>query len=177
VATCILGIGDRHPGNVLIQEDGHYFHVDFGHILGHFKMCAGVRRDSSTFHFTSAFRVVIDQSKGGFDRFQNLCLEAWKILRKNADLLLNLLLLMLGSGLKELENMDRIEFVRERLFLPACAKKANDPEKKDLFQQSARTDEDLRQRVETYVGRAEASRRTEWNNMFHNVAHRPKKKK
>lgn len=99
VATYVMGIGDRHNDNIMITRDGRLFHIDFGHFLGNFKYKAGIKRERAPFIFTTHFSDVL----GGpghprFEQFEEYCVEAFNVLRKNGNLLITLFFLMLSCG-------------------------------------------------------------------------------
>lgn len=78
VATYVLGVADRHPDNIMLKKTGQLLHIDFGHILGHFKEKFGVRRERVPFVLTHDFVYVInkgrtDREADEFRTFQNLC--------------------------------------------------------------------------------------------------------
>ncbi|CAN6598522.1 phosphatidylinositol 3-kinase Vps34p [Trichomonascus vanleenenianus] len=107
VVTYILGVGDRHLDNLLICPDGHFFHADFGYILG---------RDPKPFPPMMKLPIQVIDGMGGaqsdnYDKFRSYCFTAFTSLRKNANLILNLFALMTESSIPD------IMFEREKAVL------------------------------------------------------------
>ncbi|KAF2286675.1 hypothetical protein GH714_023479 [Hevea brasiliensis] len=98
VITYILGIGDRHLDNLLLRDDGRLFHVDFGFILG---------RDPKPFPPPMKLCKEMVEAMGGaesqyYTRFKSYCCEAYNILRKSSNLILNLFHLIAGSNIPDI---------------------------------------------------------------------------
>jgi phosphatidylinositol-4-phosphate 3-kinase len=116
IITYLLGIGDRHNDNVLIQTSGHIFHIDFGKFLGDAQMFGNFRRDRTPFVLTSDMAYVInggDKPSEKFHNFVDLCCSAFNIVRKNGDLLLHIFALMASSGIPGAS--EAVNYVRNAL--------------------------------------------------------------
>eukprot|EP00005_Dracoamoeba_jomungandri_P012443 CAMPEP_0174272932 /NCGR_PEP_ID=MMETSP0439-20130205/52808_1 /TAXON_ID=0 /ORGANISM="Stereomyxa ramosa, Strain Chinc5" /LENGTH=922 /DNA_ID=CAMNT_0015363763 /DNA_START=16 /DNA_END=2782 /DNA_ORIENTATION=+ len=104
VMTYILGVGDRHLDNLLIRDTGQIFHIDFGYFLGREPPLKGV--------FPPPFKLtpqMVDamggQDSDEFKKLQEICWSEFKVLRENANIILNLFSLMIDA------EIDGIEFV------------------------------------------------------------------
>eukprot|EP00727_Mastigamoeba_balamuthi_P009991 m51a1_g5614 putative phosphatidylinositol- -diphosphate 3-kinase (1334) ;mRNA; f:729197-733986 len=118
VATYVLGIGDRHNDNIMIRKDGRLFHIDFGHILGHFKKKMGIKRERAPFIFTPQMAFLLQEGSGeAYRLFLASCTRAFIALRKRADIFIVLFSMTLCAGLPEVNTADDIAFLRERLRL------------------------------------------------------------
>ncbi|CAL1536446.1 unnamed protein product [Lymnaea stagnalis] len=130
VATFVLGIGDRHPENIMVTSEGQVFHIDFGHFLDHKKKKFGINRERVPFVLTEDFRKVIAKGADkpakhpGFKEFQELCCTAYLILRKHANLFITLFTMMLQCGIPELQSLDDIGYIRKTLAVEKEEEKA-----------------------------------------------------
>lgn len=119
VATYVLGIGDRHNDNIMITDKGNLFHIDFGHILGNWKRVLGVSRERVPFVLTPDFLYIMgrikDRNSLYFDRFKDICMQAYLSLRAQSRLLVTLFSIMLLTGMKELSSAEDMKYLREVL--------------------------------------------------------------
>ncbi|XP_078517955.1 phosphatidylinositol 4,5-bisphosphate 3-kinase catalytic subunit gamma isoform-like [Lissotriton helveticus] len=121
IATYILGIGDRHNDNIMITDQGNLFHIDFGHILGNTKRFMGVNREWVPFVLTPDFLYMMGRTKGKsslyFQKFKDICSQAYFALRAHSRLLVTLFSLMMLTGLPELTNDGDLHYLKEALAL------------------------------------------------------------
>uniref|UniRef100_A0A1B6CT28 Uncharacterized protein n=3 Tax=Clastoptera arizonana TaxID=38151 RepID=A0A1B6CT28_9HEMI len=119
VVTYVLGICDRHNDNIMLKTSGHLFHIDYGKFLGDAQMFGNFKRDRTPFVLTSDMAFVInggDKPSARFQHFVDLCCEAFNIVRKHGNLLLNLFGLMASSGIPGV-TMDAVRYVQRSLLL------------------------------------------------------------
>jgi phosphatidylinositol kinase/protein kinase (PI-3 family) len=118
IATFVLGIGDRHNDNIMLRHDGRLFHIDFGHFLGHFLKKFGIERETAPFVFTPQFAHVLGgEDSPQYKFFESLCILAFTTVRHNANVFINLILLMLSIGLPELQRVEDVMWLRDHLML------------------------------------------------------------
>jgi len=119
VATYVLGIGDRHNGNIMVTKDGHLFHIDFGHFLGNFKKKFGMNRERAAFVFTPEMAYVMGgknyKKSELFKKFLKICSDAFRYLRANTVVLENMFVLMVSAGMPELLLDSDIGYMRDKL--------------------------------------------------------------
>ncbi|KAK5990986.1 Phosphatidylinositol 3-kinase catalytic subunit type 3 [Cladobotryum mycophilum] len=122
VITYILGVGDRHLDNLLLAPDGHFFHADFGFILG---------RDPKPFAPVMKLSKEMVDCMGGvqsehYKQFKQYCFLAYTALRKSSNLILNLFSLMIHANIPDikLEPDKAVLKVRERFHLELTEEEA-----------------------------------------------------
>ncbi|KAK7548080.1 putative phosphoinositide 3-kinase [Phyllosticta citricarpa] len=115
VITYLLGVGDRHLDNLLLAPSGHFFHADFGYILG---------RDPKPFAPLMKLDNLMIAGMGGptspnYAAFKNYCFTAYTTLRKQSSLILNLFSLMREANVPDIkiERDKAVWKVQERMCL------------------------------------------------------------
>lgn len=95
----ILQIKDRHNGNILLDNEGHVNHIDFGFLLSNAP--GGIGFETAPFKLTQEYVDIMGgQDSPAFQLFKDLLKRAFKDLRKEADSIIILVEMMQrGSSL------------------------------------------------------------------------------
>ena len=113
-----MAIGDRHLENLMVRDNGQFFHLDFGYMLG---------KEPPKKGKASPIRVnnqIISGFGGrgseGFKVFRNKTIDAFLYLRNYRHLMINIMLLMVDAGIGDLpkENYKKILTAMNERFLP-----------------------------------------------------------
>ncbi|KAI7830285.1 hypothetical protein BC939DRAFT_392956 [Gamsiella multidivaricata] len=100
VISYLLQFKDRHNGNIMIDDDGHVIHIDFGFILD-ISPGGNINFESSPFKLTAEMIQIMGTSieDQGYRWFCELCIKAYLASRPYAEQICQMVALMLESGL------------------------------------------------------------------------------
>ncbi|CAJ2506169.1 Uu.00g002990.m01.CDS01 [Anthostomella pinea] len=89
----ILQLKDRHNGNLLIDNEGHIIHIDFGFMLSNSPGSVGF--EAAPFKFTQEYVDVLGGvGSPDYEDFKVLCKQAFQALRRSADNIIDLVSMM-----------------------------------------------------------------------------------
>ncbi|KAI8369570.1 uncharacterized protein BYT42DRAFT_503440 [Radiomyces spectabilis] len=99
VISYLLQIKDRHNGNIMLDDDGHLVHIDFGFIFD--IAPGGITFESSPFKLTAEMVQVMggNSEQQSFRQFSELVIKAYLASRPYAEVIMQLVTLMLQSSL------------------------------------------------------------------------------
>ncbi|KAL2270447.1 hypothetical protein VTJ83DRAFT_2631 [Remersonia thermophila] len=93
VISYVLQLKDRHNGNVLIDNEGHIIHIDFGFMLSNSPGSVGF--EAAPFKLTYEYVDVLGGvGSPDFDDYKRLCKQAFQALRRSADNIIDLVAMM-----------------------------------------------------------------------------------
>jgi hypothetical protein len=93
IISYVLQLKDRHNGNVLIDNEGHIVHIDFGFMLSNSPGSVGF--EAAPFKLTQDYVDVLGGvGSPGYDDYKQLCKQAFQALRRSADHLIDLVSMM-----------------------------------------------------------------------------------
>ena len=123
VISYLLQFKDRHNGNIMIDDEGHILHIDFGFCFD--IAPGGVRFERAPFKLTSEMVAVMggSQESQSYRWFEELCVKSFLASRQHSEKLCHIVVLMLGSGLPCFKP-DTVAHLRQRFVLDKSEREA-----------------------------------------------------
>lgn len=117
VLSYLLQFKDRHNGNIMLDSQGHIVHIDFGFILD--IAPGGITFESAPFKLTTEYIQVMGGSQEAqpYRLFCELCIKAYLASRPHAEKIIEIVSLMLGSGLPCFKGETTLAKLRSRFQL------------------------------------------------------------
>ena len=125
VISYLLQFKDRHNGNIMVDDEGHILHIDFGFCFD--IAPGGIRFERAPFKLTSEMVAVMGGSttSQSYKWFEELCVKAFLASRQYTEKLCHMVVLMIDSGLPCFKP-ETIKHFRERFVLEKSEREAAD---------------------------------------------------
>lgn len=124
IVCYLLQLKDRHNGNIMIDNDGHIIHIDFGFMLSNSP--ASLNFETSPFKLTQEYIDFMDGIESdNFNYFKSIFYSGFMEARKYSDRIIGLVEMMVSSGTKLpclVHGAKAIEDLRERFHLGSTEK-------------------------------------------------------
>lgn len=121
IISHLLGFGDRHPYNILIQKEGRLFHIDFAFIFGDIPTVWGIMpHPAKVFSGSIKLSPYMISGIGGRDsdlhkRFLEFSKHYFIELRKHAHAIINLFYLMIDAGINGISGSSQNQHPEQRI--------------------------------------------------------------
>ncbi|KAJ1936376.1 phosphatidylinositol-4- kinase [Linderina macrospora] len=124
VLSYLLQFKDRHNGNIMIDDQGHIVHIDFGFILD--IAPGGITFESAPFKLTTEYIQVMGGSAEAqpYKLFCELCIKAYLACRPYAETIIQIVALMMDSGLPCFKGETTLTKLRGRFQLERTEREA-----------------------------------------------------
>ena len=118
MASYVRGLGDRHNDNLMMTTSAHFFHIDFGHILGNFKSKYGKKKRAPV--FTHTMKSWMKSSSSNL----LICGDIYNHLRANAAILVSLCSLHPATA-RACQNEKDVMWIYEKLMVHVTDEEAS----------------------------------------------------
>lgn len=110
LVSYFLGLKDRHNGNILIDNEGHVVHVDFGFVLGLHPGIFCV--ETAPFKMSSEYMHLLGNR---MDEFKKLFIQGFVAIRKNQKRLLQIMEICMGNAKYKFLDANAVDAFKKRM--------------------------------------------------------------